>query len=362
MKIGRNEPCPCGSGLKYKKCCLVKTEGKKLAEAVVYATQNLKREARIKQCLHPDKTKCVEKIARAHAIQNNRILSKISENGMLITMDGTSFHMFQSSDEKGRGIATTFTGFCSYHDKTLFQEIEDKEFVCSDKQIFLLTYRSMAWHYHKKQEQIRATEIQYAKMLEKGYDAKRSSEFRDFVSMLHLGNEDNSKEKEIFDAALLREEYDIVNSYIWEIPFEVEFAISMMTELEYDIEGKPINDILHARDLKKIYLNIFPCDGKSYCIWSWLKSNDSAFVSFAKQFDRLEIVDRENYFNNNLPRWSDSLVISPRLWHKWGEAVQQALITHANFDVIFSATEKELNKHAYEYMETPWNLFLEIKK
>ena len=22
MKTGRNEPCPCGSGLKYKQCCL----------------------------------------------------------------------------------------------------------------------------------------------------------------------------------------------------------------------------------------------------------------------------------------------------------------------------------------------------
>jgi uncharacterized protein YecA (UPF0149 family) len=21
VKIGRNDPCPCGSGLKYKKCC-----------------------------------------------------------------------------------------------------------------------------------------------------------------------------------------------------------------------------------------------------------------------------------------------------------------------------------------------------
>lgn len=21
-KVGRNDPCPCGSGLKYKKCCL----------------------------------------------------------------------------------------------------------------------------------------------------------------------------------------------------------------------------------------------------------------------------------------------------------------------------------------------------
>lgn len=23
VKIGRNEPCPCGSGKKYKKCCLL---------------------------------------------------------------------------------------------------------------------------------------------------------------------------------------------------------------------------------------------------------------------------------------------------------------------------------------------------
>jgi len=22
LKVGRNEPCPCGSGLKYKKCCM----------------------------------------------------------------------------------------------------------------------------------------------------------------------------------------------------------------------------------------------------------------------------------------------------------------------------------------------------
>ena len=25
-KIGRNEPCPCGSGKKYKKCCLLANE------------------------------------------------------------------------------------------------------------------------------------------------------------------------------------------------------------------------------------------------------------------------------------------------------------------------------------------------
>jgi hypothetical protein len=25
IKVGRNDPCPCGSGKKYKKCCLNKT-------------------------------------------------------------------------------------------------------------------------------------------------------------------------------------------------------------------------------------------------------------------------------------------------------------------------------------------------
>ncbi len=26
---GRNDPCPCGSGKKYKKCCALKEDGKK---------------------------------------------------------------------------------------------------------------------------------------------------------------------------------------------------------------------------------------------------------------------------------------------------------------------------------------------
>jgi tetratricopeptide (TPR) repeat protein len=31
-KIGRNDPCPCGSGKKYKKCCLARDEARLAAE------------------------------------------------------------------------------------------------------------------------------------------------------------------------------------------------------------------------------------------------------------------------------------------------------------------------------------------
>jgi len=131
----------------------------------------------------------------------------------------------------------------------------------------------------------------------------------------------------------------------------------MMHELEYDILGNRINDMIHDKDIKSIYLNIFPAQEKSYCIWSWRKENDEILSSFIGQFAGLSCKDRENYFNNNLPRWSDSLVISPKLWNKWGKDIQQGLIAHANCDVIYRMMEDEDNFHNYVYMDTPWNLF-----
>jgi methionyl aminopeptidase len=37
VKVGRNDPCPCGSGLKYKKCCLEKELSDARQPAAMYA-------------------------------------------------------------------------------------------------------------------------------------------------------------------------------------------------------------------------------------------------------------------------------------------------------------------------------------
>jgi methionyl aminopeptidase len=39
VKVGRNDPCPCGSGLKYKKCCLNKNDTKTLDLVTLYANK-----------------------------------------------------------------------------------------------------------------------------------------------------------------------------------------------------------------------------------------------------------------------------------------------------------------------------------
>ena len=42
MKVGRNDPCPCGSGQKYKKCCLAKDEAARSAELAALAAEAAK--------------------------------------------------------------------------------------------------------------------------------------------------------------------------------------------------------------------------------------------------------------------------------------------------------------------------------
>lgn len=258
MKNERNEPCPCGSGKKYKKCCLYKSEEQKYMESLVEVSSSLKRNARIKQCLHPRKSECSSTIIKAHAIQNNRILNKLAVDGCVVSMDGTSHLIFQDAQRKGRKIATTFTGFCAFHDKTIFQDLEDVDFAGSKKQVFLLTYRTLAWHYHKKQEQINATIQLKEKMKQKGYPPPRTQDYADLISGYEMATHDNYKEKELFDKCLLDADFDKISYQIWEIPYRIWFSISMMHGLEHDINGKEINNYLSNVPIKNVYLNIFP--------------------------------------------------------------------------------------------------------
>lgn len=56
MKVGRNDPCPCGSGLKYKKCCLVNNTS---------ASKNLKQEYLRKHNIRLKESADIEAIRKA---------------------------------------------------------------------------------------------------------------------------------------------------------------------------------------------------------------------------------------------------------------------------------------------------------
>jgi hypothetical protein len=305
-------------------------------------------ERTIKFCLYPDRSRCRGKLIKAHAIQNNRILSKLAEKGMLIAMDGRNALGQQYAHPIGRGITSTFTGFCQYHDKNIFQEIEDVPFLCSEKQIFLLSYRTFSWAFMKKLQQAKRNATR---------DRLHHHNQLPFTKANYQGCIDNAKQKVFFDHCLLTNNYHVMGSAIWILDYQIAFAVSSMLELDYGIDGKPIDPEHTPNYEHSIYLNIFPDDKKSYCIWSWRKEDKSYYDQFGKDFLALSTEDKKNYLNFNLPILTDAIFISPRLWNKWNEETKNVFVQQANLDQLFELALEAGYGRKYEHEVIPWDLF-----
>lgn len=310
-----NDLCPCGSGKKYKKCCMGKQDDADFSNPLSFLEnyKMVRKESKIKQCLHPNKQECSEKIIGAHSIQNNKILKKISSDGKVYMPCPKADNPFAPMTSYGRKEATVFTGFCGFHDKTLFQPIEDRNFEKTEKQIFLYTYRCFAIEYHKKQEVKKMEQIIFQKKPSLVNMPKEDNPFKGQEQAI----EDFHEDKKIFDKALMDKEYGVLSSVIWEFEQDVKFACTGFEALQYDLDNNKIQNLLDfSKPAQHVFVCVFPENEKTYCIISWLKKNDSLFSKFKEQLDNLTIEKRKNYINNLLPMISENLVVNPEAWEK----------------------------------------------
>lgn len=352
-KIGRNDPCPCGSGKKYKKCCLNSKDDSNFSDPskLLDNYKTVRKEARIKQCLYPDSSLCSEKIIGAHSIQNKKILKRISSNGYVYMPCPKPDDPFAVMTKWGRKEATVFTGFCGYHDKTVFQPIEDNLFDKSQLHVFLYTYRCFAFEYHKKQEVINMQKSIFKRKPSLINMPEEDNPFRG----MYMAINDFQPVKEQFDKALISRNYDILTSIIWEFPCAVNFAATGFEAPSQDLKGNKLQNLFDVKSLvKHIFIMIFPEQDKTYCIISWLKENDSLFFEYGQQLKSLNMQQKKNFINNTLPIISENIVINPDAWDKLNQSQKD------EFSALFwGASEiSELSGAFYNRLDAPtYDLF-----
>lgn len=316
-KIGRNKPCPCGSGKKYKKCCLNRDDDSRASDPKNFTStiKELKYDARIKQCLHPNQNECKGKIKGAHSIQNNKILVKIADRGEVYMPVSKSDNPFRPMTKWGRKKATVFTGFCDYHDTELFKPIENNNFNFSEEHIFLYIYRAFAFEFHKKQEAIKMQRAMYRKKpsLLKDRDARVHKLLQGFEAAV----DDFMPEKNVFDKSIMTKDYNSLVSIVWKFDQEIKFAASGFEVLCYDLEGEEIQNINDlTQKAKHIFFSIFPEGEKSYFVIAWTKDNKEIFENYYSQLLNLSHQQRINFINNLLPITTENIVINPTAWKK----------------------------------------------
>ena len=329
-KIGVNDPCPCGSGKKYKKCCRKKEDDKEFSNLENFPQyyKEMRKSARFKECIHPDHTRCSEKIIGAHSIQNNKILSIIADNGKVYMPIPKVDFSGKLQNEFGRKEASVFTGFCGYHDKSVFQPIEDYDFEGTEEQIFLYIYRTFALEYHKKQEAVRFTQQFFSKKPSvinmPGIMVRGKTGFSMAVN-------DFAEEKAAFDEALLSGKYNILTSFVWTFDGFSNFAATGAEAPTLDFESNKIQDLLNPDiPVRHIYISVFPENNKTYAIIAWLKKYDDLFSSIGTKLNSLGEEQKRNYINNTLPFISENIAIKPSSWDAMDEHARN------EFSIIFS--------------------------
>jgi len=288
----------------------------------------LKNESRYKECFHGGKS-CSSRIIKAHSIQRNRILNKISDNGhVLVFRLSDSVWGFELS-ETGNAIASTFSGFCNHHDTEIFSPIENFNYSPNDQeQEFLYAYRALAISHNRKHSE----KLFYKNLIKILAEKKHGSygipirdqedynlhrkDYSTRLRFVEIALKQREKTKIAFNANLQNNRFDSVETEILIFPEEYYIASSSALFIMRDFKGKIINNIYTPKEVNKpLFLSIFPQDGKTYVLMSFLKKERS-FFSFTSDIANKNIGMQKDMISKLIVKYSDNFVISPAAWNK----------------------------------------------
>lgn len=291
FELDMYEECPCGSEQKFKFCCRDK------ARADSKPTTNSKYpDGRINKILHDhwgatdfkhcfiENGDCEGNIKAAHSIQNNRILNRISEDGHVYLIDAKveKKDLTPYFNKISKNKASTFFGFCDYHDTEIFKSIEISQYENTRQQNFLFAYRAYCVSYHKvvrKMKSYRDTVLKYPATL-------LNPESINMYRVNQLDIRDGEIEFEAFTADLKDQNFSNINSFTYTLNYEVNFAVSTSFAIDRDMNRKIIQNTYDLSDdiiMPKIYLNVFPIEGESKIIISYHKDHEDIYFNLLEQ-------------------------------------------------------------------------------
>lgn len=242
-KRGFNEKCWCLSGKKYKRCHRDRERKPKVnfGQAFQINIEHFK----VKRCMHPSSLECNGRRIKAHTIQRKGGLKHIVDDTNNVLMMPRNI---EGDDPEliGWKEASTFYGFCSHHDSTIFKNIEVEEFKSSPEQCFLLYYRALSYELYQKEALVGILQKQ-KETLDNGLTLDQQINiqltlFRNGQNFSRTVSE-LQEEKRDADNTLMHETYSGYSHLVIYFTGNFDLFTASHFHLAYDLSGNEIYDI-----------------------------------------------------------------------------------------------------------------------
>lgn len=336
-KLGRNDQCWCGSGKKYKYCHLSRDHEEPVTHQEII--QALRKAYGKKYCLHPKASAhaCQGKIIRAHTIQKRGGLERIAREGRVYWFPpdySMLVHNVGNIDARLIGIreASTFTGFCNYHDTTTFAPIEMAPFEPTLEQIFLLGYRSICRELFAKREQMTLAPLVRNLDRGKGFsDQKFVQNFADLhYQGVKFGLENLEAYKKRYDMNLVSKNFADIRYYVVRLKDVPEIMCSGSAYFEMDFQGNLLQDIGQLDEhMDGFSFSLIGEEDSGMIVFSWL-GNSLVGTNFARTLNSLADNEIPHAVVRLIFAFFENTFFSPFWWESLSDTARESIKTRIN--------------------------------
>lgn len=277
------------------------------------------------RCLHFKSNERCNEIIKAHSIQKNGILSKISKNGKVYCVSG-NFGSLRDNDgapsfeKDGINRVSTFKGFCMTHDNDLFEPIDNSYLVPTHHQAILYAYRSMCREIFVKENSL-TTLVHQAQDL--GNHTALQELFNGTIRGIRMGLDSLNFHKKKYDTALENKNYMDTQYVVFcskDTPF---MAFSGVLYPEYDFKGNQLQNLADSgSNFELITFCSAPMSHGWGLIFSWQRNSSNSCVKLLNSL--AEVVHDGIDIGDLLFRFvisnCENIAFSPDWWESLSES------------------------------------------
>ncbi|WP_276496729.1 hypothetical protein [Pontibacter litorisediminis] len=320
---------------------------------------DFKKVGLIKTCFHHKKEECNGAIKQAHSVQRNGRLSIIEGevNGNMCVYTFTSGIPNEKSpiaDLKpiGKKEASTFFGFCDYHDSKLFSDIENNQFDGSDKHLFLHSYRSFAHSYHRKNEEVKVynnPDSEFVKILPPK-----------LVETMKKGgeqslNELNERKKQL-DIYLESEDYSVLNYLVYEKEGLYPFAVSSQMGPKVSYRNKPMNNHNDYNvPFSQLMVTMLPDVNKTFVVLAAFP-DDAKAINLLDELDQLEDLELERAITSLIIANCENTFFSPSFWNSLSKSEKERLLLEVEMNTSSPMLHDHFFKSHFNFFDSKYKV------
>lgn len=324
-----------------------------------YMSKTFEHKQLLKKCYHTiDSCNCDKDIINSHSVSKSSSLEKIAYKGHIYNYKLNFYNFFDLNNSNPLNIiepkkvgineASTFYGFCKYHDNELFKDIDAENINIDERTAFLLGYRGFVREYYFKE--LHAIEWNKLRDFIKIPDFLKST-FNTVNENFCLSKKYLNKKIEKYFDVFKSKDYSSVKYLAFKFSNIPDILFAGAAPILYDFEGNNLeNDI---NNLENITINAVSYDNGGIIIFQWF-DGEQVNKKFIDSLIKIYNKDKTNICNilvQFIFIYIENIFIRMSWWDNLDTDLKNKLSEYNNLHNIHIPVDKSLIPDGNKYCD-----------